>query len=340
MSSYISYKPEWVREDFIDFIAAKVSPIWAWKRIKASVVQTQQLSAGFVKIQIRPNHHFKHVQVQAGQSILVTVVIAGIRQQRSYSIVDCLENGDLTIAVKAQGVVSHVLNSLQSGDVIEISQSQGDFVFIPQQQPILLIASGSGITAIYALLKKALNQHLPQIDLIYFSRDEAFHVELMDLATRYAQFNYTHINTLEQQQYLDQTVLEKYCPNYKATMTYACGVNAMMQSLNQLYQQQGITEQLKQEYFQLPVDENLDAHPVTFSRSQVEFFAEKNLLLSAEQAGLKPTHGCRMGICNSCTCTKLSGSTKNMLTGEVDHSSNTQIKLCISQAMSPVMIQL
>ena len=31
---------------------------------------------------------------------------------------------------------------------------------------------------------------------------------------------------------------------------------------------------------------------------------------------------------------------KNVLTGEIDHGSNTQIKLCISQAISPVTINL
>ena len=101
-----------------------------------------------------------------------------------------------------------------------------------------------------------------------------------------------------------------------------------------------ITDRLKQEYFQIAVDESLEAQPIVFLRSQQEFAAKSNLLESAEQAGLKPTHGCRMGICNTCTCTKVSGSTKNMLTGEIDHASNTQIKLCISQAISPVVINL
>ena len=76
----------------------------------------------------------------------------------------------------------------------------------------------------------------------------------------------------------------------------------------------------------------------TVLRSQQEFQAESNLLESAEQAGLRPAHGCRMGICNTCSCTKVSGSVKNMLTGEIDHGNNTPIKLCISQAVSPVVI--
>lgn len=344
MSSYISYRPEWIREDFVDFIAEKFNPVWAWKRIKATVVKSDPLSTDFVKIQLRPNRNFPHQAVKAGQSILLTVVVRGIRQQRSYSIVEVLDNGDLVLGVKAQGQVSHMLHQLEQGAVVEISAPQGDFVLEDNEGSILLIASGSGITAIYALLKQALVSNSNSIDLIYFTRDDAFHVELMALAQQYPQFQYHHINTLaqkhEQKMHLDVGLLEQLCPDYKNAMTYACGAAAMMQSLNQIYQQQELTAQLKQEYFQLNVDESLPSQPIRFQRSQVEFTAHTNLLVSAEQAGLKPTHGCRMGMCNTCTCTKVSGSTKNVLTGEIDHGSNTQIKLCISQAISPVVINL
>lgn len=340
MSSYISYKPEWIREDFVDFIAEKINPVWAWKRIKATVVKTDPLSTDFVKIQLRPNRNFPHQTVKAGQSILLTVVVAGIRQQRSYSIVEVLGNGDLILGVKAQGQVSNALHHLTQGVVVEISAPQGDFVLDATDTPLLLMASGSGITAIYALLKQALASNSNSIDLIYFTRDDAFHVELMALAQQYSQFHYHHINTLAQKQHLDLGRLEQLCPDYKNAMTYACGAAAMMKSLNQIYQQQNLTAQLKQEYFQLNVDESLPTQPIRFQRSQVEFTADRNLLASAEQAGLKPTHGCRMGICNTCTCTKISGSTKNVFTGEIDHGSNTQIKLCISQAISPVVINL
>ena len=68
--------------------------------------------------------------------------------------------------------------------------------------------------------------------------------------------------------------------------------------------------------------------------------AETNLLSSAEQAGLRPQHGCRMGVCNKCSCTKVSGVTQNLLTGEIEDQPNRPIKLCVSQALSPVTIDL
>jgi len=113
-----------------------------------------------------------------------------------------------------------------------------------------------------------------------------------------------------------------------------------MQSIEQLYREFKLSDYLYTEYFQMIADDSVPAQPVTFSLAQQDFLAEGNLLESAEKAGLKPAHGCRMGICNTCSCTKLQGSVKNLLTGEIDHANNTQIKLCVSQAISPVRIQL
>lgn len=340
MSHVMQYQPQWIREDFVDFIAEKINPVWAWKKVKASIVDVQMLSSDFYQIELQPNHNFRADAFHAGQSILVTVVIAGVREQRSYSVVKITANGHVVIAVKRQGKVSNALTRLAVGSVVEISQVQGDFTLSSSQQPILLLASGSGITAIYSLLQQAIHQKVSQIDLIYFARDDAFHSELQQLAEQHPQFQYHHFNTLAQKQHLTAELLESIVADFKQRQSYACGAKGMMQSLNQIYQDLDISKQLKQEYFQVVVDENAAVQPVVFLRAQQQFEAKTNLLESAEQAGLRPAHGCRMGICNTCTCTKVSGSTKNLLTGEIDHDSNSQIKLCISQAVSPVTINL
>ena len=339
MSSQMQYQPQWVREDFVDFVAEKINPVWAWKKVKASIIKIRSLSTDFYQIQLRPNRNFKHQQFKAGQSVLVTVEIAGVRQQRNYSVVKFLSNGDIILGVKKQGLVSKAITQADLGSIVELSQPQGNFTLQADLSPLLLLASGSGITAIYSLLQQAI-QKGHQIDLIYFSRDGAFHVELEQLAQQYATLKYHHINTVTQKQHLDLALLEQLIPDFTQRQTYACGASTMMQSLNQIYKQHGLQHQLHQEYFKITVDENLAVQPVTFLRSQQEFEAQSNLLESAEKAGLRPTHGCRMGICNTCTCTKVSGSTRNVLTGEIDHGSNTQIKLCISQAISPVTINL
>jgi stearoyl-CoA 9-desaturase NADPH oxidoreductase len=229
---------------------------------------------------------------------------------------------------------------LPCGSIVEISQPQGEFVLKASPNPVLLLASGSGISAIYALLKQALKNQVPQIDLIYFSRDNAYHAEFKSLALTHPGFQYHAINTLEQPQHLDLALLEALTPHFRRSDSYACGAAAMLQSVKHIYAELGISQHLSTEYFQQVADESLASQPVKFILSQQDFIASTNLLSSAEQAGLKPKSGCRAGICNTCSCTKISGSVKNLITGEIDHSNNSQIKLCISQAISPVEIHL
>lgn len=340
MSQLNVYQPHWVREDFIDFIGEKFDPMWAIKKVKAKIVAKQNLSQDFVQIELRPNHNFNAKAYQAGQSVTVSVRMHGVFEQRNYSIVQILENGDLILAVKQQGKVSFGFSQLSLGSIVEISQPQGSFVLKDVVNPVVLLASGSGITSIYALLKQALKLQASKIDLVYFTRDDAYHAEFKSLALTYPHFNYHHINTLEQKQHLDEALLTRLVPHYQLSDTYACGASGMMLAVKSLYEQLKISDRLRTEYFQLNVDETVAAQPIKFLRSQQDFQATKNLLSSAEQAGLKPRHGCRMGICNTCSCTKVSGSVKNLLTGEIDHRNNSQIKLCISQAVSPVEINL
>jgi len=341
MNAELSYQPHWIREDFVDFILQKIKPTFAWKRILAQVTAVQPLSEDMVSLSLKPNHHFDVRQVKAGQSVLITLMINGVYQQRSYSIIEVTQQGEIRLGIKVQGVVSKAAQQLRVGDSFEISQPQGDFVLHQGQQPALLIASGSGITAIYALLKQALQQQLEHVHVLYFNRAEVLHQDILALAEQYPQLHYHFFNTAQQKQHLDVALLEKLVPNFKQMQAYACGHHSMMKQAQQIYTEHAAAENFHQEFFQpVQVEHSSEAQPVSFRRAQQNFIATTNLLSSAEQAGLRPQHGCRMGVCNRCSCTKVSGVTQNLLTGEIDDQPNRPIKLCVSQALSPVTIDL
>lgn len=340
MNMLASYQPQWIREDFVDFILEKVNPMWTWKKAKAQVVSITAVASDFYQIRLLPNHHFKAPHFKAGQSVLVTVPIQGVMHQRSYSVMQIDANGVIQLGVKVQGRVSRAFSQLAVADIIEISQPQGGFYLEPKADGIVLIASGSGITAIYALLQQAIKQQLSHITVMYFTRDDAFHDQLQEMIQQHSHVRYLHINTLQQSQHLTLSLLKEHIEDLERKQTYICGASGMMQAAKDIFNQLNAVDRLHMEFFQPLVDDSQEAQPITFLRSQQEFEARTNLLESAEQAGLRPSHGCRMGICNTCTCTKVSGSTKNILTGEIDHGNNTQIKLCVSQAISPVVINL
>jgi len=64
------------------------------------------------------------------------------------------------------------------------------------------------------------------------------------------------------------------------------------------------------------------------------------LLDALEAQGLKPAHGCRMGICNTCACGKRSGTTRDLHTGDAIAEPVSALKLCVHSAASDLVIDL
>jgi ferredoxin len=64
------------------------------------------------------------------------------------------------------------------------------------------------------------------------------------------------------------------------------------------------------------------------------------LLEQAEDAGLAPEHGCRMGICNTCSCRKRTGAVRNVVTGEVSTADDDLIRICVSVPVGDVQLDL
>ena len=230
----------------------------------------------------------------------------------------------------------------QIGEVLLLSQPAGEFTLPDQPQPLLLIASGSGITPMLPLLQTALRATDLPVTLMYCSRDPAFLPELEQLSQQYAHFDLQVYATAEAlSALLDTACLQQRVPDIGQRLTYVCANPALMQLTRDIWQQQGWADRLIQESF-LPVriDTQASRQPVRLRRAMRDIEAQGNLLASAEASGMQPASGCRMGICNTCVCTRVSGSTRNLLTGEITSAPNQPIRLCISEAVSPVELDL
>lgn len=336
-----SYRPEWIKEDFVDFVLAKVNPLWTWKRVMARIDAIEPIADGMIKVTLSTNNKF--IGHRPGQFVMVSVRIDGVMQQRAYSIVSSPDEDHIVLGIKKQGRVSNYLaTQARVGDIIDLTQAAGEFVLPRETGSLLFVSAGSGITPIIPMLRQALNQSTAPVSLIYYSRDPAFLAELQGLEQRYSHFSlHVIVDSAEKPAFFDEETLDRLCPDAAGRETYVCAAPGLMKATRNIWAARGWSDRLKQESF-LPVqvDENAAAMPVVFRRSQREFEAKGNLLASAEAIGLKPAHGCRMGICNTCVCTKVSGAVRNQVTGEINDQTNVQIKLCVSEAVSPVEIDL
>jgi ferredoxin len=81
---------------------------------------------------------------------------------------------------------------------------------------------------------------------------------------------------------------------------------------------------------------------VRFAKSAVTAQADKatTLLRVAEDAGMNPPHGCRMGICHTCNTRLLSGAVRDLRTGKLINEVGGIVQTCICAAAGDCELDL
>ncbi|MGB0954967.1 MAG: ferredoxin reductase [Panacagrimonas sp.] len=357
----IPSRPRWFQNPLLqplqealrpDEWAQRIDPMWSWNSVRARVAGIEDQTRDCKRFQLQPNRNWRGYE--AGQHALVTLEINGRRLQRAYSLSSAPADETIEITVKRQpdGRVSNYLHDqLRVGDVVELGVATGDFV-LPADTPkgLLLISAGSGITPMLSLLREV-KARAPETDvtLVHSCRNQAdfiFAAELHRMAGELPNFRLIPHFT-EASRRLSAADLMVQLADVAERKTYACGPAAMLEDIETRWRDAGLSDQLHVERFgpvAVPRDANASDQTVDVrcSRSERVFEAKSkgNLLEQAERAGLNPAYGCRIGICQSCRCKKVSGQVKNLLTGEVSAEANESIQLCISAAQSEVELDI
>jgi stearoyl-CoA 9-desaturase NADPH oxidoreductase len=127
---------------------------------------------------------------------------------------------------------------------------------------------------------------------------------------------------------------------HAGTRTYVCGPPGLIDAVHAA----GDPELVHSESFVPPrlILDTADAvGAISFARSDVDVpNTGATLLEQAEAAGLRPAHGCRMGICHTCTCRKLAGDVRNIRTGEISSTEDEDIQICVSVPTGSVALDL
>jgi ferredoxin len=119
---------------------------------------------------------------------------------------------------------------------------------------------------------------------------------------------------------------------------FACGPPALLDAVREFTDPQ----RLHVESFVAPVltPGTPGDGAVAFARSGLSVPDDgRSLLEQAEAAGLAPEHGCRMGICKTCTCDMTAGTVRNLRTGETTSGAEA-IQICISVPVGDVDLDL
>ncbi len=343
----------WVDPLTANFWLEQIDPVLSVNEVKARVKEVKKEN-DFLRLTLQPNLLWGGFK--SGQHILLSVDINGRRHTRSYSICNPSQQQELIeLGIRTQGVVSnYLLNNVRVGDVLSISQAQGEFV-LPETLPekMLFIAGGSGITPVISMIKTALLKQ-PELDiaLIFYAQDYnrlPMGVEIQSLAFEHTNFNLKF--SMTQTEPYDSDLSGHFCSDHLQWIkdwnereTWVCGPDALLKSTRTHWKMKADENKLHQERFRLVVESAKNPNTsfqlkLEKKQRSVTIDGNNTLLTLAENAGLNPKSGCRMGICHECRCNKSEGVTRNLLTNEVSSEPGT-IQLCVTRAESDLTLDL
>jgi ferredoxin-NADP reductase len=335
----------------VDFWLGEVDPAWSLTERRARVVSVTRETRDATTFTLDPGARWPGHR--AGQYATVDVEVDGARVRRCYSLASGPGERTVAITVKrvAGGRASNFMHDhLRPGAVVGLGDPRGDFV-LPAALParILLLSGGSGITPVMSMLRDlAARDALRDVAFVHCARtrdDVIFRAELEALAARHEGLTLT-LSHDDEGGPLDAARLTALVPDAFERDTFLCGPEGMMATFEAAWTRAGASRRLRRERFGAPRAVPAGVAPTTvtlrLSRSDRSHVTDApgTLLEQLERAGERPAFGCRMGICNTCRCTRRAGAVVDTVTGVVSREPDEEIRLCTSVALTDVDLAL
>lgn len=328
-----------------------LNPLWTTHTLQARITDVWDETRDARTLTLKPGLNWRGHR--AGQHLRVGISVDGKHYARTYTISSPPERDDgrftITVKVIDGGRISrHIVRNLKRGDYLSIDLPQGDF-YLPDAQPVkpLFITAGSGITPAMSMLRSLIAQgRLPDTVHIHYAPHEfdlIFGKELRQMTQDHTRYHFHPVFTREigaeqhEARHFSSAQLDRLCPDWRERECYACGPQGMLAMIEQQWQAAGLARHLHVERFraafaEVPAD--AVGGRVRFVKSNIEAQADSatSLLRVAEDAGLNPPHGCRMGICHTCNTTLVSGCVRDLRSGKILNEVGSIVQTCICAA--------
>jgi ferredoxin-NADP reductase len=327
----------------VDRYTELVDPTWTRGQARARVVAVRRSTPRSVTLTLAPNRAFSGFR--AGQHINLSVEIDGRRRTRPYSPANAETDRhiELTVGRHDGGLVStYLFDHARPGMIVGLDSVAGEFT-LPQRLPerILFVSGGSGITPVMSMLRTLRARgHRGEVAFVHYARsahEACYRGELAEIAATMPNVTVRHGFTRETaESELSGRFAADHLPIADPEAVYVCGPPALVDAVREMF------PSAHYETFVPPVFEGeASGGQVTFSDSGVAVTDDgRPLLNQAEDAGLTPESGCRMGICFSCTRRKTSGVVRNVVTGAVSSPEEEDVQICVSAPVGDVDIAL
>jgi ferredoxin-NADP reductase len=341
----------------VDHYLSRINPMWAAHEVRARVVdvrrETDTPGAPVATLTLQPTATWRGHR--AGQHVQVGLDLPGSarRMTRCFSISSPAsgagEEITLTVRSHADGQVSRRLVDAEPGQLLHLSQAQGTFTLpvspaTPGIDPLLFITGGSGITPAMSMVRTLLRDGYDgragrPVTFLHHARSEADQIYADELARIAAEDNDVTVHLRHGGARFSELELRRLVPRFRDTDTWACGPAGMIDLVRAAY---GDSPRLRLELFKPPSTTVGGAEgDLTFAGSDRQVAnSGASILEQAEQSGLTPEFGCRMGICFTCTTRKAEGTVRNVLSGAESSLPDEDIQICVSAPVGDCVVDL
>lgn len=340
----------------LSFWLRRLNPLWSpGPEVRVRVREIIQETHDTKTFVVGPNRFAG--KFRAGQFVTVGVSVNGAQRHRCYSIVTAPGSAEFAFTVRRVegGLVSSWLHDhVKVGTILTLSEPTGSFM-VPEPLPakLLLLSGGSGVTPLMGILRDLADREAIGHQGVEFPIGQTTDVVWLHAAKTpedipfkaeldYLQGSRSGLITLyrvdSEEGRLTPESLTEMVPDIRERLTLMCGPTGMMDALSPLWA--NIPEKLLVERFtQTIAAEPAGGDVLVTLRGGRTVKAPRGipLLTSLEANGIQHPSGCRMGICNTCVCTKESGYTQNLVTAA--HSTEPEtIRLCVSAPLSDLTL--
>lgn len=340
----------------VDGYGEMLDPTFSMRDILAEVVAVRHQSARSVTLTLIPNGNWQGFS--AGQHVGVIVEIDGVLTTRFYSPASsATDKGrlELTVSLHDGGAVSgHLIEHGRPGMILGLTPPEGEFV-LPEKidEPLLLISGGSGITPVISQLRTlAARRHTGAVAFVHFARtqdDALYREELASIDAAHRKFDVFRVFTRQRSAgdlhgHLSPALLSSIAEDFAERRAYVCGPPELTRAAEEIWAKAGASDRLHTESFKLPelaVATEDATGAVRFAASGVAIENDgRPLLEQAEDAGLSPRCGCRMGICHTCIAHVEEGVVRDLRSGELLTLKDEYVQTCVHAPVGDFEIDL
>ncbi|MCU1453800.1 MAG: ferredoxin [Acidimicrobiales bacterium] len=342
----------------VDAFLQLVDPLWSSTSVRGRVEAVIPETARAATLVVRPGRGWQGHR--AGQWVGIGIDIDGVRHRRCYSLTGPAERADGCITITVQsvpgGLVSnHLVHRTTPGTIVHLDQASGDFV-LPEARTrgLLFVTAGSGITPVMGMLRTlAAVGPIEDVTVLHFARTEAeviFGAELAALADQHPGLTVDVALTGEAgpgdlSARFGTERLAARCPDWAEREVWACGPATLLAAVEDHWASADLAERLHVERFTpltVAAGEPGQGGRIRFTRSDREIVVDgrTTVLEAAEQAGLLPESGCRMGICHTCTRALEAGCVRDKRDGRLQRDAGDIVQICVATPAGDVEIDL